>query len=281
MNKQEKAPKYILSALNTPMLNYETYVMSLKERITAYLIGFLLGGCVGLSFYGGQFRDADGMTTVASTVSDIIIFILIGIVAGSVFCSVQRKRLQEKRKKELTKQFRSLLDSLSVSLSTGMNMPEALMSAHNDLKVEYSEEAYIVNELKEIINGIQNNIPIEDMFISLGERSQVDDIKNFGTVFEICYRVGGNMKDVIRRINDIMSEKIEIEEEINTTLTSNKSQFYAMMVIPVVLMIMLRGMSSSFAESFATVPGVIATTLAIGLFYVAYKIGSNIMDIKG
>ena len=150
------------------------------------------------------------------------------------------QQLKDKRKKELTQQFRSLLEALAVSLSSGMNMSESLVSAFNDLKIEYSENAYIVSEVKEMIDGIQNNIPIEDMMKSLGERSEIEDINNFGTVFEICYRAGGNMKDIVRRTNNIIGEKIEIANEIETALASNKSQFSAMMVIPVVLMLMLR-----------------------------------------
>ena len=116
---------------------------------------------------------------------------------------------------------------------------------------------------------------------SFGERSQIDDIKNFGVVFEVCYRAGGNIKDIVRRTNDIISEKIEVGEEIETALASNKSQFTAMMVIPVIMMLLLRMMSSSFAAAFATAPGVIAITIAIGFFLAAYRLGQKIMDIKG
>ena len=178
-------------------------------------------------------------------------------------------------------QFRSLLETLAVSLSTGMNMSESMISAYNNLKIQYTEDAYIVSEVKEMIDGIQNNIPVESMMVSLGDRSSIEDIKNFGIVFEICYRAGGNMKDIVKRTNSIISEKIEIAEEIETELTSNKSQFTAMMVIPVILMLLLRVMSSSFAASFATVPGVIAITIAIGIFIGAYKLGQKIMDVSG
>lgn len=88
------------------------------------------------------------------------------------------------------------------------------------------------------------------------------------------------MKDIIRRTNGIISEKIEISEEIETALSSNKSQFSAMMIIPVVLVLMLRMMSSSFSASFATVPGIIAITIAIGIFIAAYRLGQRIMDIR-
>lgn len=281
MAKKNQEPQYIMSALNTPMLNYKTYVMCSQEKMITFLMSFIVGGIVGLTFYGGQFRDADGIATMATSISNIVIFVLVGIAAWLIFYPMRCKQLQDKRRKELTRQFRSLLEALAVSLSSGMNMSESLLSAYNDLKIEYSEKEYIVEEVKEMIDGIQNNIPIEDMMKFLGERSQIDDIKNFGTVFEICYRAGGNMKDVIRRTNNIISDKIEIAEEIETALASNKSQLSAMMVIPVVLMLMLRMMSSSFSASFATLPGIIAITIAIGLFFAAYRLGQKIMDIKG
>lgn len=280
MAKKNQEPQYIMSALNSPMLNYKIYVMNNQEKMKTFLMAFIVGGIAGLTFYGGQFRDVDGIATTATSISNIVIFILAGIIACFVFFPMRCKQLQEKRKRELTMQFRSLLEALAVSLSSGMNMSEALVSAYSDLKVEYSETAYIVAEVKEMIDGVQNNIPIEEMMKSLGERSQIDDIRNFGIVFEICYRAGGNMKDIVRRTNSIISEKIEITEEIQTALTSNKSQFNAMMVIPVVLMIMLRMMSSSFAASFATAAGIFAITIAIGIFYVAYRLGQKIMDVK-
>ena len=263
------------------MLNYKIYVMNGQEKMTTFLLAFIVGGIVGLTFYGGQFRDADGIATQATSISNLIVFSLVGIIAFAIFYPMRCQQLKDKRKKELTQQFRSLLEALAVSLSSGMNMSEALMSAYNDLKMEYSENAHIVSEVQAMVAGIQNNIPIEDMMKSLGERSEIEDIKNFGIVFEICYRAGGNMKDIVRRTNNIISEKIEIANEIETTLASNKSQFSAMMVIPVVLVLMLRVMSSSFAASFATIPGIIAITIALGIFLGAYKLGQKIMDIKG
>lgn len=281
MAKKVQEPEYLTSALNTPLLNYNVYIMNNKEKITTFLMAFIIGGIAGLTFYGGQFRDEDGLSTMATTICDVIIFTVVGLIAWKVFFPIRCKQLLDKRKAELTRQFRSLLEALAVSLSSGMNMTESLISAYGDLKMEYSDQAYIVNEVKEMIDGMQNNIPIENMMISLGERSQIDDIKNFGKVFEICYRAGGNMKDIVRRTNSIISEKIEIGEEIETALASNKSQFSAMMVIPVVMMLLLRTMSSSFAASFSTLPGVIAITIAIGIFYAAYRLGQKIMDIKG
>ena len=281
MAKKERGPQFIPSALNTPMINYNEYYMNIQEKILTFLLGFGGGGAVGLVFYCNQFLDEDGNPTLASMIGNVIIFVLVGLIACKFVFPMRREQLRKKRIKDLRKQFRSFLEAIAVSLSSGMNISDSLLSAYNDLKVEFSENAYIVIEVKEMIDGLQNNIAIEDMMASLGERSSIEDVKNFGTVFEMCYRAGGNMKDVVRRTCDIISEKIEIEGEIETALTSNKTQFSVMMIIPVGMVLMIRTMMPSFAASFSTVPGFIAMTIAIGVFIGAYKLGNKITDVKG
>ena len=115
----------------------------------------------------------------------------------------------------------------------------------------------------------------------LGERSDIEDIKNFSVVFSVAYRAGGNLKDIVRRTNSIISEKIEISGEIETALSSNKTQFTAMMIIPVVMVLLLKSMSSDFAAGFSSIVGVVAITISIGIFVLAYKLGQKIMDVKG
>lgn len=281
MAKKVRGPQFIPSKLNTPMINYNEYYMSGKDKIVTFLMGFVGGGAVGLIFYGNQFLDEEGYATPATAIANVIIFILVGLIACKFLFPMRTESLRKKRQKELRKQFRSFLEAISVSLSSGMNILDSLLAVYNDLKIEYSDDAYIVFEVKEMIDGMQNNIAIEDMMAFLGERSSIDDVKNFGIVFELCYRAGGNMKDVVRRTSDIISEKIEIEAEIETALTSNKSQFTVMMVIPVGMVLMIRTMMPAFAHSFATVPGVIAMTVAIGIFLGAYKLGTKITDVKG
>ena len=279
--KKEKLPQYIPSALNTPMTNYRTYVMSAKEKIINGLLIFIIGGLVALVFYGGQFLDEDGLRTQATLISDIVIFVIFGLLVTKIYMPIRREKLREKRKTRLTQQFRSFLESMAVSLSSGMNVPESLNGAYNDLKIEYTDDADMIKEVEEMIKGIQNNIAIEVMIRDLGNRSEIDDIKNFAEVFAVSYRAGGNLKDVVRKSSTIISEKIEISAEIETALASNKMQFNAMMVIPVVLVLMLRFMSSDFAASFSTVTGIFVTTIALCIFFAAYKLGNKIMKVKG
>lgn len=280
-DRKTKEPEYLVSALNTPMLNYREYYMTGQEKLVTFLIAAAAGALVGMSFYGGLFPDEDGNATTATLISNIVVIVLSALIANLVYFPLRTKQLKKKRKALLTAQFRSLLDSMAVSISSGMNVSDAILKSRSDLVSEFSEESLIVKEVDELIRGVKNNIRIEEMMRFFGERSEINDIVNFASVFEICYRAGGNMKDIIRRTSNIISEKISINAEIETTLSSNKLQFSAMLVVPVVLVLLLRSMSSSFAASFATSAGVIANTVAIGIFVLAYKIGDKILKVKG
>lgn len=280
MAKKIKEPQYYTSALNTPLINYKVYVMNGREKLIYFLITFIAGGLLGLVFYGGLFKE-DGKETPATLISNIVVFCLVGLIVSKVFIPVFNEKLKKKRLAQLKIQFRDFLVALSNAISGGMNVSLAFNNAYKDLSLQYSSDALIVKEVGEIINGMQNNISIDSMLVDFGARSGDADIENFATVFKLCFKSGGNLKEVIKRTSDVITTKIAISEEIETKLTSNKMQLSVMEIIPIIIILMMRFMSSDFAESFASPVGVISMTIAIGIFIISYKLGQKIMNIKG
>ncbi len=272
--------EYINSPLNNQMLNYRVYRMKKSESIIVKLIAFAVGGSVGLIFYGGLFK-IDGFATTYTYISNVLFFTLVGFFAMKFLVPLYVKRSFEKRENKLKMQFRDMLESLASSFSSGSNVTKAFESALSDLKMQYSEKDYVVREMQEIIDGVSQNIGIEVMLRSFGERSGNEDIISFADVFDICYRKGGNMSSVIRRTHSVISEKMAVSDEIETKLTSNKMQHNVMSVMPIVVVALLRLTNESFAANFATLTGVIVNTMAIGIFVGAYKYGQKIVDIKG
>lgn len=279
-NDKVVEPQYLTSPVNNRVSNYRVYKMSLLEKLMYSVLFVIVGGAVGLVFYGGLFKSA-GESTNATHISDAVVFLVIGLIARQFLIPLRIKQLKNKRTKNLKAQFIEFLASLSTSLSSGMNINDSLKSVSKDLSLQFSNDADIVSEVNELLSGMENGIDIEVMLEDFGTRSGIDDISNFAKVFSICYRTGGNLQQVVRRSSEIIREKIMISEEIETMLTSNRTQFKAMNVVPIILMVMLRVMSRQFTESFASAIGVVAITFAIMIFVGAYMIGEKIMDIKG
>lgn len=279
--KKNTEPPYFMSATNNKMINYRVYRLNPAEALLFNTVMIIIGGLVGLVFYGGLFRTEEGAETFATFVSNIAVFAVAGLIARKVFVPSIVDMLKNRRIKKLKLQFRDFLGSLSNSLSGGMNVTSALENSYKDLVLQYSENALIVAEIREMIIGINNNIPIEVTLKNFGTRSSIEDVENFATVFEVAYRTGGNICDIIRRTTEVISEKMIVAEEIQTKLSSNRTQMKAMNVIPIFLILMMRSSSRDFDMAFGSVLGVVCMTVGVGFFVAAYKMGQKIMDIKG
>lgn len=285
-NKQKKnekkvlEPQYYVSATNMRTYNYKVYYMKLWEKVLYFLVAFVAGAAVGYLFYGGIGKDEFGNPTTLTWTLDITISGAIGLAAGIAFLPIRTKQIVDKQIRTLRNQFRDMLEALTTNLGAGKNVNDSFHSVYEDLKVQYDDGAYILKELEVIISGIANNIDIEDLLQDFGMRSGSEDISSFANVFKICYRKGGNIKDTIRNTHTILSEKMEINEDIETIVTANKTEQSIMLVMPIILIAMIKFMSPEFAANFTTFAGIAATTVAVVMFVASYYIGKAVLDIK-
>ena len=277
--KEEKEPEFYMSAINTPIYNYNVYNFKKTEKIIYILVAFIVGAFVGYIFYGGIGKDEYG-PTLKTYICDILISTITGLILVKIFLPMRNAQIIKKRRNLLRTQFIALLDSLSTSIAAGKNVPQAFESAREDLIIQFTESSYIVEELNIIVEGLRNGMQIENMLADFGRRSGIQDIENFGKVFEVSYRRGANMKDIIRNTHDILSKKILIEAEIETKITSSRNELYVMLVMPVLLISMMKFTGGGFAENFVTPTGLVSTTVAIVLFVVSFLVGKKVMNIE-
>lgn len=278
--KKKEEPAYYTSVTNVRVMNYKVYKMSKSERMLYTCIVFAAGAVLGYLFYGGLGKDVYGNATKVTYICNVAVSAITGIVAVKLALPVIAQSRKEKRQHDLKMQFRDMLDSLATSLNSGKNVVDSFQSVNQDLKMQYEDNAYILQELKVILAGLHNNINMETLLEDFGRRSGVEDIESFANVFRICYRQGGNLKEVIRNTHSIIHDKMEIESEIKTMVATNNLQQKIMIVIPILLIALIKAMSPEFAANFTTPTGIFATTFAIVMFVIAYFTGKSILNIK-
>lgn len=242
--------------------DYTVYEISIRERILGYLIGFFAGAAAAHIMFGNYFSS-----------------LIIGLIIGFFAIPILRTYLFNRQKKTILLQFRDLLDSLSNSFSAGKNTPDAFSDALNDMKLSYGDDAIISKEVSIIISGLHSNFTIEDMLKDMSLRCGLQDINSFADTFSVCNRLGGNLKKVVSETRDIISDKIEIEMEIQTTITSNKNEMNVMALMPFVIVLMM-GLLGEESITANTPLNIIVKFFAIALFVVAYVIGRRITNIK-
>ena len=121
----------------------------------------------------------------------------------------EKKKYTEKRKTDLSLQFRELMNSLIASLGAGYSIENAFSRSYQDMIMLFGEKSYIAPEISYMLKAIKNNRNIEDLLYDFGERSGVKDIKDFAEIFRIAKRSGGDMPYMIRQTVDIISDKID------------------------------------------------------------------------
>jgi tight adherence protein B len=247
------------------LIDYNIYTMSKSERMVNIIIAAAVLFGIGYVFYKNPILSA------------------ILMLLAFKWPKMRTKQIIEKRKRDLTVQFKDMLYSLSSSLSAGRSVESALKESLNDLRIVYPDEnAYIILETAYIVRGLEMNETVEDMFEQFAERAHIEDIENFTDIFRTCKRTGGDIVQVIRSTSQTIGEKIEIQQEIATMISGKKFEFKALMVMPVFLILILTYTAGDYmAPVFdaSRVVGPAVMTVAIALFGIAYFVGTKIMKI--
>lgn len=251
----EKETKMVLG----DAVDYRKYSMKFMEKLACFLAGGLVSALVMYIFYERWYLS-----------------LVLGIGGGIAFVPMRRKQLLEKRRKQLTLQFKEMLESVKSSLGSE-TVHNAFMKAKKDLEIQFPEDAYIMRELTLMMQGTLLKQRLEDMVNDFAERSGIEDIQNFAVMFGNCYHGGGNMQEIVGKCITIINEKIEVNMDIETMIAGQKSEQNILLVLPVVFVVMLKSMGGMVDMESAM--GMISMTIAIIIFLGAYLLSRKIIKI--
>ena len=252
-------------AYDNGLTDYDVYVMSGKEKLLYILLAFVVSFAVGMIFYQNV--------------------ILAGIlsVTALAFPKIRTKQIIKKRKQNLNIQFKDLLYALSSSMSAGRSLESAFRDALRDLEVLYPDpDTIIMQETQYIIRCIETNMTVEDAISQFAVRAHIEDIANFADVIRICKRSGGNLIDVVRSTSQMISDKIETKNEIETVITAKKFESRILWCSPIAMVAVLSTSSPDYMAPVFQWPGIgpLVMTVAVIMFVVAFFVGEKIMNIE-
>lgn len=251
--------------IETHLVNYSVYRLSAKEYITNAVIAVLFLGFLGYLFYEN--------------------WIVAGIVAviGLLFPFARKKSLLEQRKEKLNLQFKEAISSLSSSLAAGRSIENSFKEVVADLYLLYPDpNTYIIREFEIINRRVENGETIEKAIQDFSVRSDIEDILNFANVFITCKRTGGNLVEVIRRTSDIISEKVDIQQEVSVMLAQKKFESRIMSLAPIGMIVLLKYSAGDYLAPMYRWEdkGPVIMTICLGILGFSYWLGQRIMNIK-
>ena len=243
------------------------YVCNMKKsmHIFVYVVASILASVVVYLFY-----------------HIIPISVINGFIIGIFLEKLYADSTIRKRQKQLRLQFRDFLESMAVAARAGNVEVKAIKSAAKDLRLSYSEQSDIVREIDNIIVQYEGGgIAIKDLFQDFADRSNLPDIQSFATIYGVIEGKSDRFGDIVVQTHEIIGEKIEVEQEIETGITSAKSETYMMLVMPIVIVIMMSCMGGGLLDAlFTTVVGRLTATIALVLFVISFIMAMKFTDVE-
>ena len=215
-------------------IDYRKYSFTWKDWLTYFVMIIAKGADIGYLFY-----DSFKMCILC-----VPFFVM-------DYKSMKEERLN-RQKRDLTMQFRSMMEALVTSLTAG----------------------------DEIIAGLKVNIPVEKLLKDFGVRSGIEDIDNFANVVAAAKRSGGNLIRIIEKTVRSISDKISLEEEMETMISAKKLEEKIMMVMPYGILFYLRISNGGFLDVlYHNGIGIVLMTIFLAGVYLANMWATRIMDI--
>ena len=210
------------------------------------------------------------------------VFSMIVSPMAFLYPRVRSRRIAERKRSELKRQFRDMLYSMSSSLMAGKPLESAFLDVRDDLEVLYPDDSTpIRQEVALILRRIALNESVEEALNDLADRSKIDDIESFCNVLSTCKRTGGNLVDIVRNTSNIIGDKLEIKQEIDIMLAARRLEKNILNATPSVMILILSLVAADYIEPvFTTTTGRVVMTVSIFLMLVSWFIAGKISNIS-
>ena len=241
--------------------DYTRCPLSPAEHIFNGVLALIGGFLVGFIFY-----------------RSVLLSVIAGLIAIPAVTLLLAGRATKKRLLNLRGQFRDMLESMNVAMRAGSTEIRALESSRDDLKLLYSEQSDIVREVDYILAGYENSgIPLRRLFRDFANRSGLEDVESFASIYEVIEGKSSRSSET----QQVISDKMEIEAEIETMITSTKSEQTMMLIMPILIVGCMSLMGEGFMDVlYTTTAGRLVSTLVLVIFAAAFFLSEKLTSIK-
>ena len=242
---------------------YETYELSRKEW----------------GIYG-----AEGILGIA--VMDYVFYrnaglFLVLLPFGMLFPLMLRKQLKKRRLETLRGQFKDAILAVASGLNAGYSVENAFIASVRDLEEQYGKEGMITREFSYLASQLKMNRTVEVLLSSFAKRSGLDEVENFSVIFTVSKRSRGELASVVHHVVHVISDRIQVREEI-LTMTAEKQFEQRIMNLMPYLIVLYVDLSSPgfFSQMYETAVGWVVMTGCLVVYLLAWRVSGKILQIE-
>lgn len=244
-------------------MQYDRYRLNIKEILFGAIIWAASSAVLSFFFY-------------RSIIAWIAIFLFLPL-----FFLFEKNYLAAKRRWRLTLEFKEMIRILSVNLQAGNSCENSFAYTYKEMQKIFGNKSDMTRECETIVRGLQNNVVLENLVSSFGERSHIEEIEEFAEVFSIAKRSGGNLKEIIADTAEVIDTKIEMKREFKTLISSKQFEQRLMCLIPFLIVGYIGATSPGYFDMFyGNLKGILIMSVCLLVYVGAFVWGEKIANIK-
>jgi len=246
------------------MVDYSIYHFSKKEWIYELVRAVLLLGFTGMLFFESVIGTVLLMPAIFLLIKD------------------RKEKKREERLAGLRGDFKEFVTSFSSSVSAGYTMEQAVGIGMEDLKRMYpDQERPLIEELSLILHQLKLQIPCDELFAGLAERTGMEEIRSFSVVLGIGRKQGGNLIQITRRTAEHINRKIQVQMEMEQAVAGRMMEKKIMFVMPYFMILYLRITNPSYMEIlYEGLTGRFVMLFCLVLIWIGDKWAEHIVKIQ-
>ena len=196
-----------------------------------------------------------------------------------LYARMREKKAAADRRQRLNRYFKDALTSLSVSVQAGYSLENAVSGARRDLERMYPAQEEICREFRYMESQLRLSVPVEELFLDLGSRSGVEDIRNFASVLSAAKRTGGDTGRILQRCAQMVGDKIDVQQEIEASVAAKKREQTVMSLMPAAIIVYLKVTSPGFMRVlYGNIAGICVMTVCMAVYFGAWLLGKRITE---
>lgn len=245
------------------MQDYRNYILSRKEKFQCIGVTFVLAGAIAWLFY----RNWYAMASAA-------------VLYRPVKKAVQDS-LQKKRERDIRFQFKEMVQMASAALKAGDSMENAFVHAREEFVRLYGEGSLMAKEFAYINHQVPFGVTLESLLEGLAVRSGIEEINSFAQVFSFAKRSGGDFMGIFQNTVDKISQKAEVEREIEVVVAAKRMEMNIMDLVPFGILLYVGLTSPEFLDPlYGNLLGTGIMTISLFAYGCAIKIAERIVAVQ-
>lgn len=200
---------------------------------------------------------------------------------GAGYHRIEKELLLFQKRGEAREQFKELMLLVSTGQKAGYSAENAFLSSYHDMRNLYGAESPVCKMLKILQTGRENNIDFCILWHQIGNQTQIAEIQEFASVYEISGKSSGNVAAVMEKTAGIIIRKLETEKEIEVLLCARKLEQKIMNTMPVLIIFYINITSPGYFDGlYHCLGGRIIMTICLAIYTGAYILSQKMIPTK-